>query len=90
VPMMSLDNVSLSGEGSRGGNGGYSAGAGSGNTGKRVKLRIALGNGATAEVIYRVGESVQAVTEGLATRHQLSREQAQRVYEQLSQATASL
>jgi hypothetical protein len=90
VPMMSLDNVSLSGEGSRGGNGGYSAGAGSGSTGRRVKLRIALGNGATAEVIYRVGESVQAVTEGLATRHQLSREQAQRVYEQLSQATASL
>jgi hypothetical protein len=64
--------------------------AGGAQGGKRVKLRIALGGGASAEVIYRSGESLQALTENLASKHQLSRDQAQRVFEQLSQATASL
>jgi hypothetical protein len=69
--------------------GGRSQGGGA-QGGRRVKLRIALGGGASAEVIYRSGESLQALTESLVSKHQLSRDQAQRVFEQLSQATASL
>lgn len=61
-----------------------------GMKGKKVKLRIGLGDGAFTEVIYRIGESVGDVAEALAARHQLSREQAMRVYEQLSRAISML
>lgn len=57
---------------------------------KKAKLRIALSGGATAEVIYRSGDNLQVLTEGLMMKHQLSREQAQKVYEQLARATAAL
>lgn len=57
-----------------------------GGPGKKFKLRIAVGDGVFAEVVVRSGENVQALTENLSARHQLSDDQAQRVYEQLVKA----
>jgi hypothetical protein len=59
------------------------ASSGSGATGKKFKLRINLGASGLTDIVVRSGENIDLLVQNLAGKYQLSREQEQRVYDQL-------